>query len=65
MLKINKKIKVGTRVLLICDPEQNILREVIEINDTRVNLKVKCLAGSFQRGHIKRFTNKEQVTACP
>lgn len=57
MIKINKKIKTGTQVLVSGDPEAK-LRKVILVNDTRVNLKVEGLAGSFQSGHIKKFSNK-------
>ena len=59
MRKINRRIKKGTQVLLSCDPENGVFREVIEINDTRVNLKVSGIAGSFQGEHIKKFRNKK------
>ena len=32
--------------------------QVREINDTRVNIKVVGLGGSFQKGHIEGFSNK-------
>lgn len=32
--------------------------KVSEIHETRLWIKVEGLAGSFQRAHIKKFTNK-------
>ena len=29
-----------------------------EINDTRINIKIEGLCGSFQRGHVEKFRNK-------
>jgi len=53
MKKISKKIKVGTKVFV-----NNVWCEVTEINDTRVVFKTNHWAGSFQAGHIQKFSNK-------
>ena len=34
--------------------------KVKAINDTRVNIQVDGLCGSFQRGHISNFSNKKK-----
>jgi len=35
--------------------------KVKEIHETRKWIKVDGLVGSFQRGHIKKFTNKKRI----
>lgn len=52
MRKLDTRIKVGTIVKM---PEGFF--PVTEINETRVNFKVKGLMGSFQSGHIISFSN--------
>lgn len=54
MLKIDGRVKIGTRVKI--NGKWCIVKE---INNTRVNLKVEGLSGSFQWGHVETFTNKE------
>ena len=54
MKRFNKQFKVGTMVLL----ENGEWDKVKEIHPTRKWVKLEKIAGSFQRGHIKRFTNK-------
>lgn len=55
MKKFNKKFKVGTRVLLENHSE---FLKIISINDTRVNIKVEGMAGSYQVGHVVKFSNR-------
>ena len=33
--------------------------KVRKINDTRINIQVRGLGGSFQRGHVEKFTNED------
>lgn len=56
MKKFNKSFVANQTKVLI--EGQEIWRMVTEINDTRVNIKVSGLVGSFQRGHVEKFTNK-------
>ena len=61
MKKIDGRIKVGTRVLLdINNKEWDI---VTEINPTRVNFKCETWKGSFQDGHVIKFSNKAMSKA--
>jgi hypothetical protein len=53
MKKIDGRVKIGTKVKI-----NEKWYDVRAINDTRINLKVEGLAGSFQQGHIETFTNK-------
>lgn len=53
MYKFNKLVKVGTWVLL----DNQGWAQVTEINDTRKWIKVDGWLGSFQAGHVTRFTN--------
>jgi len=53
MKKISKKIQVGTKVFV-----NNVWCEVTEIHETRVVFKTNYWAGSFQSGHIQKFSNK-------
>lgn len=57
MKKLDKRIKVGTRVLLINDEWDT----VTEINDTRVNFACETWKGAFQYGHVLKFTNKQHT----
>ncbi len=54
MKKFNKQFNTTTTSVKI----EGDWYKVSEIHDTRFWIKVKGLAGSFQRGHIKKFTNK-------
>ena len=62
MKTFNRSFKIGTKVMLTGEYGY---REIVEINDTRVNIKVKGLGGSFQRGHVIKFTNRENVEMYP
>lgn len=55
MKKFNKLFKVGTKVLL----ENGEWDTVTEIHYTRHWVKLKKFSGSFQRGHILKFSNKK------
>ena len=54
MARFSKAFKIGTKVKFFGDDD---LYTVKSINSTRNLLKVYELVGSFQRGHIERFTN--------
>ena len=54
MKKFDKRIKIGTKVLL---EGQTQWLEVIDIHETRKWIKVEGLAGEFQRGHVLKFSN--------
>jgi len=61
MKKFDKRFKIGTRVKLVashpigwCDD----WRKIQTIHETRKWVTLEGLGGSFQRGHILRFTNK-------
>lgn len=54
MKKIDSRVKIGTKVKI-----NGNWYIVNAINNTRVNLQVKGLGGSFQWGHVESFTNKE------
>lgn len=55
MKKINKRIIVGTKVKLEGSDLWHIVKE---IHQTGKLIKVYGLMGSFQSGHILKFTNK-------
>ena len=57
MKKFNKAINIKTTKVLINDEWY----KVVYINDTRINIKVDGLVGSFQRGHVTRYTNKREL----
>jgi len=57
MKKFNKQFKVGTKVIL--DHDSKNFAEIKEIHETRNWIKVKEWEGSFQRGHVVKFTNKK------
>lgn len=56
MRKFNKLFVVGTKVKIAGSEGWHM---ITDINDTRVNIKVADLAGSFQRSHVVKFTNKK------
>lgn len=55
MKKFNKKVTVGTKVQIIGVSD---LHTVKSINEQRTLIEVIGYVGSFQVGHIARFTNK-------
>jgi hypothetical protein len=57
MKKFNKLFQTGTRVKIAGDNE---FKEIQSIDKTRQWVMLKGLVGSFQRGHILTFTNKEK-----
>lgn len=54
MKQFEKTIAVGTKVLLVCGNWATVK----EIHDTGKWIKVKEFEGSFQRGHVLKYTNK-------
>ena len=56
MKKFNKNYRVGTKVLLKGFYHKYF--EVTEIHETRNWIKLKGLQGSFQTGHIAKYTNQ-------
>ncbi len=61
MLKFSKAFNTKTTYVKFHGPVERKWHKVEEINDTRVNIKVFSLSGSFQRGHVSKFTNIEPV----
>ena len=55
LVRINKKIKIGTKVLL----NNKEWATVKSIHETRKWIITNEFVGSFQGGHIIQFTNKE------
>ena len=55
MKKFDKRIKIGTKVLL---EGQTQWRAVTGIHYTRKWIRVEGLVGEFQRGHVVKFSNK-------
>ena len=54
MLKFDKRVKIGTRVLV-----KNWGWKVVEeIHSTRKWVRIVGLVGSFQRSDVLKFTNK-------
>lgn len=62
MEKFSKAFKVGTKVHLEGDSGY---REVMEVHETRKWVRIKGLAGLFQRGHIEHYTNCDSVLTVP
>ena len=56
MRKFDKRFNTKTTSVKICGRVG--WWKVRKINDTRINVQLRGLSGSFQRGHIERFTNK-------
>jgi len=54
MKTFSKKFKIGTRVRVNGD-----WRVVSEIHPTRNWVKLEGYSGSYQRGHIEKFSNKD------
>ena len=54
MKKFNKLFKVGTKVIISGE-----WYSVTEVHETRNWIKVDGLDGSFQRGHVAKFSNKD------
>lgn len=52
--KFDRRVVPGTKVLT----ENWGWRIVKEIHDTRKWIQIEGLVGSFQRGHVLKFTNK-------
>ena len=57
MKKFNSSFKVGTKVLMNLAGEK-LWVSITEINEVRNNIKVEGWAGSFQRNHVIKFSNK-------
>ena len=62
MKKFNKLFKVGTKVQI--EGEYGF-RTVRSINDTRIHIKVEGMVGSYQRAHVIKFTNSNNVEMYP
>ena len=58
MKKFDKRFKIGTRVKIDYDDS---FWKIQTIHETRKWVTLEGLGGSFQRGHILTFTNKEGV----
>ena len=54
MKRFDKRVVIGTKVLL----EGIDWRVVKKVHDTRKWVEIEGLVGSFQRGHVLKFTNK-------
>ena len=57
MKKFNKLFQTGTRVKIA---GQNDFYKIMSIDETRQWVTLEGIGGSFQRGHITKFTNKEK-----
>lgn len=55
MKKFNKNIKIGTKVKIAGFEEWFSVKE---IHETRFWIKLNGVHGSFQHGHILKYTNK-------
>lgn len=63
MKKFNKLFVAGqTKVQLSGEYGYRLVKEV---HETRNWIKIEGLSGSFQRGHIISFTNKENISMYP
>jgi hypothetical protein len=63
MKKLNKNIVIGTKVQLTDDDNiVNIWHKVATIHENRLFFKVDSLEGSFQTGHIAKYTNRKDST---
>ncbi len=56
MKKFDKRVVVGTKVLL----EYHGWRVVTSVHPTRKWIQVDDFVGSFQRGHVLKFSNKKK-----
>ena len=56
MKKFNKLFQTGTRVKIA---GHNDFYKIMSIDETRQWVTLEGIGGSFQRGHITKFTNKE------
>ena len=63
MKKFNKSFNTDTTYVKFFGSKQ--FHKVSNINDTRVNIQVAGLGGSFQRGHVEKFTNKIKNAPSP
>ena len=54
MKKFDKRVVPGTKVLL----EWHGWHVVTSVHSTRKWIQVRDFVGSFQRGHVLKFTNK-------
>ena len=59
MKKFDKRFSVDT---LAMREDENVFRKITSIHETRNWVTLEGLGGSFQRGHISKFTNKEKKT---
>lgn len=55
MKKLDKRIKVGTKVKLFS--KDNNWKVVDSVNYTRVNFQIVGEVGAYQRAHIVQFSN--------
>ena len=53
MKRFNKNVVIGTKVVI-----NNELHTVKEVYNNHTLIKVDGLSGSFQKGHITKYTNK-------
>jgi len=56
MYTFDSRFKIGTKVRLVIDGPWYTVKE---IHPTRKWIKLNEVEGSFQVGHISKFTNKE------
>lgn len=59
MKKFDNRVKVGTWVMV--NSKWYIVKE---IHATRQWIKVEGLVGSFQTGHVEKFSNKKVFRPC-
>jgi len=57
----SKAFNIKTTYVKFYGPTPGLYHKISAINDTRVNIQVENLSGSFQRGHIAQFTNIEPL----
>lgn len=56
LIKFNKLFKVGTKVKVF---DREGWWTVKSVHSTRQWVELEGLVGSFQRGHIEKFTNRK------
>ena len=61
MKTFSKAFNTDTTYVRFDAPVRRKFHKVTYINDTRVNIQVEKLSGSFQRGHFAQFTNIEPL----
>lgn len=58
MKKFDKRVVVGTKVMIEWHGEWHGWHVVKSIHPTRKWIQVEGFVGSFQRGHVLKFTNR-------